>query len=305
MSAPRLLAIAGNKRWLELALDYRCNLRCVGCHACEDDGERLNGEDAARLLREGRARGMTALWIGGGEPTLREDLFSIVKTARSLGYERVLVQTNGMRLAYAAYADALVAAGITEVSFNVKSAKAEVHDRMSRGEAFAHLVDGVRAMSARGVAVTADVLLARSTIGELDATVSFFAGLGVRRFVLWLLSAADVADAEVSAEVPRFAEIAPHLSRAVAAARAAGVAIESLHTPPCVLPPELRAIFAPASGLGLVVVGPDGRPFALEESPFEGGADVAACASCTHRARCGGPRADYLRLHGEAEFSAV
>ncbi len=306
MSAPRLLQIAGNRRWLELALDYRCNLRCLGCHACHDDGTRLSSQDAAGLLREGRARGIASLWIGGGEPTLREDLFAIVKTARTLGYARVLVQTNAMRLAYAAYADALVAAGVTDVSVNVKSHRAETHDRLSRADGcHALVVDALRHLATRGVAVNADVLLARSTIADLPDVVPFYASLGVKRFVLWLLSASDVNERDVADEIPKIADLVPHLARAAEAARVAGVELVSLHTPPCTLPRELRPLFEPASSLDLVVVGPDARAFALEDSPFEGGAYVATCAECTERSRCGGPRADYLRMHGDAEFSAI
>lgn len=306
MSAPRLLQIAGNRRWLELALDYRCNLRCLGCHACHDDGTRLSSTDAASLLREGRARGIASLWIGGGEPTLREDLFALVKTARSLGYARVLVQTNGMRLAYAAYADALVAAGVTDVSVNVKSHRADTHDRLSRADGcHALLVEALRGLAARSVRVTADVLLARSTIVDLAEIVPFYASLGVKRFVLWLLSAADVDERDVADEVPRIADLIPYLARAAEAARAADVELVSLHTPRCTLPPKLRPLFEPASSLDLVVVGPDARAFPLEESPFEGGAYVAACATCSERSRCGGPRADYLRIHGDREFTAI
>jgi hypothetical protein len=83
------------------------------------------------------------------------------------------------------------------------------------------------------------------------------------------------------------------------------VKLTTLHTPPCTLPPELRGLFAPASELGLLVVGPDARPFPLEDSPFEGGAYTKACWQCMARRACGGPRADYVAIHGDAEFVAL
>src|SRR5580700_1804751 len=121
--------VLSGRRWLEIALDYRCNLRCLGCHACHDTGERLASSDAMALLRSGRAQGIESLWLGGGEPTLRDDLLSLVRAARELGYGNVTVQTNGMRLAYAEYRTALLAAGVTQVRLNVKSHRADVHDR--------------------------------------------------------------------------------------------------------------------------------------------------------------------------------
>jgi hypothetical protein len=106
-------------------------------------------------------------------------------------------------------------------------------------------------------------------------------------------------------EVPRIADLAVPLSAAVECAARHGVTLVSFHTPPCALPLELRAIFAPARELSLAVVGPDGRPFALEDSSFEGGAFTESCAGCAERGRCGGPRADYVKIHGDAEFVAL
>jgi MoaA/NifB/PqqE/SkfB family radical SAM enzyme len=302
---PSAAAFAG-RRCLEVALDYRCNLRCLGCHACHDSGERLSSGQALATMKAARSAGVGRMWFGGGEPTLRDDLISLVREARRLGFNDVVLQTNGMRLAYPAYRDALLAAGVTEVRLNVKSHAADVHDRLSGGERCHALLlealDGLAPARDRGVRVVADVLLARSTLGDLAATVTFFAARGVGAFVLWLLSAADAPAPEVRAEVPRIADVVPALGEARAAAARAGAELSSLHTPPCTLPPELRELYLPASALALSVVGPDARAFPLEASRFEGNAFAPACARCAARPRCGGPRADYLAIHGDREL---
>src|SRR5438067_11920462 len=75
--------------WLELTADYRCNNRCVGCYAVLDEGPRMPTSEAFHVIRVGFDEGARRLWLGGGEPTLRADLFHLVKEARRLGYERV------------------------------------------------------------------------------------------------------------------------------------------------------------------------------------------------------------------------
>jgi MoaA/NifB/PqqE/SkfB family radical SAM enzyme len=297
---------SAGRRWLEIALDYRCNLRCIGCHACRDTGDSLSTESAVELLRAGRRQGIARLWIGGGEPTLRDDLLGLVRAARKLGYVEVVLQTNGMRLAYPRYRDAVLAAGITEVRFNVKSHRAEVHDRLSGGpDGHRLLLEAIAGLAPSTVRLAADVLLARSTVDDLPATVAYFAGHGVKAFFLWLLSAADSREPGVADEVPRIADVATVLDAARLEATRAGASLASLHTPPCTLPAGLRSLFMPASTLGLLVVGPDARPFPLEQSPFEGGAYAEGCGRCEARPACGGPRADYVRIHGDVEFKPL
>lgn len=306
MHLPHSLA---GRRWLEIALDYRCNLRCLGCHSCHGGlgaGERLASSEAMALLRSGRDHGIDSLWLGGGEPTLRDDLLSLVRAARGLGYARVTLQTNGMRLSYGEYRTALLAAGVTDVRLNVKSHRADVHDWLSGGvSCHALLLEALAGLVGAGMPVTADVLLTRDTVDDLAQTVSFFGSRGVGAFTLWLLSTADRADQEVASQVPRIRDLLQSLSAARLEGRRLGVGLTSLHTPPCTLPAELRELYTPASSLSLVVAGPEGRPFALESSPFEGGAYLEACEGCSERSRCGGPRADYRRLHGDDEFAAL
>jgi molybdenum cofactor biosynthesis enzyme MoaA len=301
------------RRTLELALDYRCNLRCLGCRACGGDAatERLAPERVAGLLRDGMNAGIREVWFGGGEPTLRDDLLPLVRRARELGYERVVVQTNGMRLAYRAYARALCDAGVTDFRVNAKSARAEIHDALvSVPGSHALLVQGLGNLAHIGATVAADVLLTRATAPHLEETVTFFADHGVSKFALWLLFADDKLvepgdPRDVAGEVPRIANLVDAMRKAATAARVRGASLVSHHTPPCTLPPDLRALWQPAADLAMTVVDPGGHAFALETSPYEGAGLISACAGCAAAARCGGPRTDYLRLHGASEIAAL
>lgn len=292
--------------FLELALDDRCNLRCVGCFSCEGTGASLTTLRAAEWLKWGRARGATRLWLGGGEPLLRPDVIGLTRAARALGYREVHVQTNGVRLAYAGAVRALGAAGVTHVRLNLKSHDAEVHDRATSVQGSHALLDeALTNLTGAPFEVAGDVLLTTETIPGLAETVSRYAARGVRAFSLWLLSASDSRDPAVASAVPSLSRVAIALGRAAEAADAAGVSLESLHTPPCSLPWELRARFKPARAWGLVVVDASGRPFPLASSPFEGGAYAEACARCAARATCPGPRADYRAIHGDAELVPI
>jgi len=201
---------------------------------------------------------------------------------------------------------------VTEVRVNAKSARADVHDALSAVPGtHALLVKALENLASAGVGVparvAADVLLTVSTAPHLDETVAFFADRGATRFALWLLYAGDVAagEADVAHEVPRIADLVPAIERAARVAEQRGIELVSFHTPPCTLPESLRRLWKPAAELDMEVVDPGGQAFALETSPYEGSGHIGACKGCAASARCGGPRADYLRLHGASEIRAL
>ncbi|MFO0660214.1 MAG: radical SAM protein [Polyangiaceae bacterium] len=297
--------------WLELTLDYRCNLRCVGCRACLGEGDSMTRNQMAKWLAWGRRQGISSLWIGGGEPTLRDELPALIQSARRAEYDTVLVQSNGLRLSYQAYAAALVKAGLTHVRLNVKSADPVLHDTLSGRPGTLSLVwqamDHLRAL---GVSIAIDVLLTTETIDGLAETIETAASKGARSAMLWLLSAHESDEPEVLSRVPKLSLVAESLERAGRVAGRLGFEIQSLHTPACTLPSTLRSLITPAASLKLLVANPapEGMPiraFKLEESPIEGGAFLEGCADCRERPSCSGPRADYLAAYGPDEFRPI
>jgi uncharacterized radical SAM superfamily Fe-S cluster-containing enzyme len=83
----------------------RCNLRCSYCfmnagaagYVYEPTLEQI--KELMRQARMEKPIGSKAIQITGGEPTVREDLFDIVRMAKELGFSHVQVNTNGLKLA--------------------------------------------------------------------------------------------------------------------------------------------------------------------------------------------------------------
>lgn len=137
-----------------LMAGYACNNSCV---FCMEAGRRrvVRDRDTAELLREiaeARERGSTYLEIIGGEATIRPDICTLFSFARSLGFETIMMATNGRLLAYPAFTEKLAASGLTEVVFSIHGHTARLHDSLTRAPgSFAQLLKGVRNARAAGI----------------------------------------------------------------------------------------------------------------------------------------------------------
>lgn len=117
-----------------LEVTGRCNLSCEYCFADPAGGEDLSPEQIAGQIASFVEPGVTLLQLSGGEPTLRDDLPEIVRTAKSLGCKYVQLNTNGIRLAGdAPYAAALADAGLSFVFLQFDGMDDDVYRRL-RGE---------------------------------------------------------------------------------------------------------------------------------------------------------------------------
>ena len=169
---------------LMLRLNTRCNSACAHCTIADvPASEERSPQAALAELIAARKRGCDELVIMRGEPTLRPDLPALARAARKLGYRLVQIQTNGRMLAYAAYLDRLVDAGVDFFEISLFGASATIHDEVSaEAGAFEQTLAGLRHLAARpqlGHLVTIAVLAAN--LHELVAMVDLIADVGLRR----------------------------------------------------------------------------------------------------------------------------
>jgi len=115
----------------------RCNLKCPVCFAnaaaagyvYQPTKEEIRG--MLENLRRNDPVPATALQFSGGEPTIRNDLFELIRMAKDLGFRHLEVNTNGIRLSQSVdYCKQLKEAGMSTIYLQFDGLTSDVYKFM-------------------------------------------------------------------------------------------------------------------------------------------------------------------------------
>lgn len=153
-------------------LTYRCPLRCPYCSNPLDWACRRNELDTAtwlRALREAEDLGVVQVNLTGGEPLLRDDVETLVETARKLDLYTNLI-TSGIPLARERLAR-LRAAGLDNVQVSVQDVVAENSDRIAGLASFEKKLEVARWVKELGMPLTLNIVLHRDNLDRVSAMI--------------------------------------------------------------------------------------------------------------------------------------
>jgi MoaA/NifB/PqqE/SkfB family radical SAM enzyme len=140
-----LMRAAEGPRKVIMNVTYACNNHCTFCAVGTRTQVHGNAERQREWLSLYRSKGVTLVDFDGGEPTLDPDLVPLIRYARSIGYQRVNVTTNGRLAFYEDFARRLVRSGLTSLLFSVHGPDARTHaQQVGVAEAFDQTLGGIR-----------------------------------------------------------------------------------------------------------------------------------------------------------------
>jgi len=151
MSAPHRMdlmvsAMTKNGRW-------HCNQKCVHCYAADQElaeEEELSTEDWKKILDKCRAVGIPQVTFTGGEPTMRDDLFELIRHARWFVSR---LNTNGIKLTRE-YCRQLHEAEIDSVQITFYSCDPEEHNQLVGADQYVNTVNGIDNALSEGLSVS-------------------------------------------------------------------------------------------------------------------------------------------------------
>ncbi len=316
----------------EIAVTYRCNLRCAFCYVGHDTPPpaEMTTRDVGRVLAEiWRAGKAPTVSFTGGEPTARRDLPDLVRRAVRTGLRANLV-TNGT-LVTPNLARALRRAGLSSAQVSIEGATAATHDGLTGVPgSFAASLRGAALLAAERILVHTNTTICRPNASEVALLPGFVRErLGFTRLSMNLCIPAGSAAGDASLVV-RYSEAGRIVLGVADAARRAGVEfLWYSPTPLCLFNPIAHGLGNKGCSAcdGLLSVAPNGDVLPCSSWPEPVGNLLAegaravwaseraracrekrhappACRGCADFAACQGACPLYFRHLSDSELSA-
>lgn len=143
--------------YLRISVTDRCNLRCRYCMPAEgtelfSHEEMLSLEELVRVCRCGARLGIHRIKLTGGEPLVRKNVVWLVEQIRAIpGITDITMTSNGILLTD--MAEDLAAAGLSCVNVSLDTLDAGRFAAITRRDAYAAVIAGIRAAKAAGLVV--------------------------------------------------------------------------------------------------------------------------------------------------------
>ena len=156
---------------------WHCNQKCVHCYAAGQtlsDEFELPTESWKKILDRCRSAGIPQVTFTGGEPTMREDLFELVKYAR---WFISRLNTNGIKLT-PEYCQKLREAELDSVQITFYSCDPEIHNKLVGAPHYEDTLAGIKNALAQGLSVSINTPLCTLN-RDYEKTLEFLHELGV------------------------------------------------------------------------------------------------------------------------------
>lgn len=283
----RLRASQGPQK-LVMNVTYVCNNHCtfcaVGTRTQVDGHPTRQREQLARW----RADGVHQVDFDGGEPTLNPELVPLIRHARSLGYTRVNVTSNGRMCAYEAFAARLVNSGLTSLLFSIHGPDARTHaQNVGVAEAFEQTIAGARncvRLAPAGVELGMNVTITKSNVELLGELAQLAWDLQLPWINLQFLTPFGRATRQVAPDTDHAA------ARAITVIDAwrDRIKFQVINLPFCFMPDHSELLQGDLGKLARHMVFVNNETVNLAGYLAERRTRKPQCASCPHACFCGG-----------------
>ncbi len=308
---------SGSGHKFEIQLGHLCNNRCVFCSSGQLTAMKIARpvplDPIIEALEQARAAGATHLTFLGGEPTIHKGFLEALAKAVELGFEQIVIFTNGVMFPHPGFIESVLALGNFEWRISIQGATEEAHVATTeRPQSFQRILHGLGVLQANGQLVTANMCVNDRSYESLPAYPELLKKYGVKQLHVDIVRPESTGERDgdyLRELMPQYSKMAPYYDEMLAGFEAwdPDFDINVGNLPYCVLPKWGSRVHH--GGQETVTKSSDGTGLEDAMNKYEWQASLRThlprCEECVFRSRCTGIFRVYLELHGEDEFQPI
>lgn len=308
----------GSGHQFEIQLGHLCNNRCVFCSSGQltemKIARHIPLDPMITAIEEARAQGARRITFLGGEPTLHKGFLDALKRSVELGFEEIVIFTNGVLLPHPGFIDKVVALGNHfEWRISVQGGNEAAHVAVTkRKDSFQRIVTGLRTLQERGQRVTANMCVNEESYRSLPDYPALIREHGIRQLHVDIIrpsSTGERDDAYLREIMPRYSTMAPYFAEMLAdfERNDPSFDVNVGNLPYCIIPAYAHRIHH--GGEETITKASDATSLEVAVDKYEWHKSMRRhlprCGECAFRPQCTGIFSTYLDLHGDDEFQPV
>lgn len=307
----------GGGHQFEIQLGHLCNNRCVFCSSGQltqlKIARHIPLDPMIAAIENARASGARRITFLGGEPTLHKGFLDALKRTVELGFEEIVIFTNGVLLPHPGFIDKVVALGRFEWRISIQGGNEDAHVAVTkRKDSFQRIITGLKMLRERGQLVTANMCVNELSYRSLPDYVDLVAEYGLRQLHVDIVRPASTGERSLDylrEIMPRYSDMAPYLAQMLEGfdQRDPSFDVNVGNLPYCILPSYAHRIHH--GGEETITQSCDDTALEVAVDKYEWHASLRrhlpACDACVLRPQCTGIFSTYLEIHGADEFQPV
>lgn len=165
---------------IEVLLGKRCNNNCRVCSICSPQDIDYNSEKIKKQLLIGKKNRKNSVMFSGGEPTLYKKLFDYITLAKSMGYENIVIASNGRRFSYKDYCLKIINAGANIFFISIHSTNEDIHDYITRVKGSCRQeIKGIKNLLKFNISIIINLVVTKYNDKHLFDTINMLVKLGI------------------------------------------------------------------------------------------------------------------------------
>lgn len=286
---------------LDLVTGGNCNNNCIFC-VLGDEQKRIRQKTKQEIIKDMKkhAKYCKFLTLTGGEPTIRKDVFELIRTAKKLGYTDIHLQTNGRMLSYDNFCKKIIKAGVTSFTVSFQAHNSELGDMVSKTKnSFSQTVKGIKNVKKYGAKVITNTVLSKLNYMYLAEIVKKAIELGSDQVQMVFVRPQGQVLKRFENLVPKMSEVILHIYRAIDFCKSQKKIVLVEGIPLCLMQGYEECIAEEHMPITKII--------AMEDFYMRKKTKIKdkKCSACKLNNRCTGVWTNYAKRYGFGEFKPI